>query len=294
MSDWSLSSIRAALAATAAELSTSPPSVRLWPPGPVARWPSTAIAGCRVAAGAPTCSKRSACRSICRPTRPVSACESIGIAFLFAPHFHPALRNLESVRRQLGFRTIFNLVGPLANPARVRRQVIGVFDRSLVRTLADVLLRFGADHVLVVHGDDGSDEITTLGVTHICELHRGAILEFDIRPEELGVNRGDERLLAGGSAAENAEIAQRILNGDRTPARDIVVLNAAAAIYVAGAAETLAAGVQRAAESIDSGSARNKLDQLRQFRGAQPDERARHDRGTQASRSRRRETRAAT
>jgi anthranilate phosphoribosyltransferase len=193
---------------------------------------------------------------------------SIGIAFLFAPHFHPALRNLESVRRQLGFRTIFNLVGPLANPARVRRQVIGVFDRSLVRTLADVLLRLGADHILVVHGDDGSDEITTLGVTHVCELRRGAIREFEVTPEQLGVDRGDERLLAGGSAAENAAIAQQIFNGDQSPARDIVVLNAGAAIYVAGVAETLAAGVRRAAESIDSGSARNKLDQLRQFRGA--------------------------
>jgi anthranilate phosphoribosyltransferase len=192
---------------------------------------------------------------------------TIGIAFLFAPQFHPALRNLESVRRQLGFRTIFNLVGPLGNPAGIKRQVIGVFSRSLLRPVAEVLQRFGAEHALIVHGEDGSDEITTLGRTFACELRGGAIREFEIAPEQLGVEPGDERMLAGGSADENAAIALRILNGERSPARVIVLLNAGAAIYVAGRAESLESGVEVAARAIDDGAALHKLNQLRELRG---------------------------
>ena len=202
------------------------------------------------------------------PSEAARQLQTVGVTFLFAPQYHPALKNLEPIRRQLGFRTIFNLAGPLANPAGVKRQVIGVFDRSFLRPLANVLLRLGAEHVLVVHGDDGSDEITTLGVTYACELRSGAIREFDITPEELGIDRSDERLLAGGSAADNAAIARRILNGERSPARDIVVLNAGAAIHVSGLAGSLAEGVKRAAESIDGGAARSKLEQLQQFCGA--------------------------
>jgi anthranilate phosphoribosyltransferase len=191
-----------------------------------------------------------------------------GMAFLYAPHYHPALRNLETVRRQLGFRTIFNLVGPLANPAGVKRQVVGVFDRNLAWPMAEVLQRLGAEHVLVVHGHDGTDEITTLGPTHVCELKNGAIAEFDICPEEFGVEPSTVGQLAGGTVNENAAIALQILRGERFPARDIVLLNAAAAIYVAGVADSLADGVRRAAQSIDDGSAMEGLTQLRQCAGS--------------------------
>lgn len=193
---------------------------------------------------------------------------TIGIAFLFAPQFHPALRNLESIRRQLGVRTIFNLVGPLVNPAGVRRQVIGVFNQSLVRTLAEVVMRFGADHVLVVHGADGSDEISILGTTHICEVRGDTIQDFEFVPGEAGVAAGDGRLLAGGSVDENAAIAMQVLRGDRSPARDVTLLNAGAAIYVAGLAESIEIGVRKAARAIDSGAALHKLNQLRQSRRA--------------------------
>jgi anthranilate phosphoribosyltransferase len=191
-----------------------------------------------------------------------------GIAFLFAPHYHPALRNLETVRRQLGFRTIFNLVGPLANPAGVKRQVVGVFHRDFAQPIAEVLQRLGADHALIVHGDDGTDEITTLGPTHVCELRNGAIAEYDIRPEQFGVERSNIGQLAGGTANDNAAIALQILGGERSPARDIVVLNAGAAIYVAGVADSLADGVVRAAQAIDDGSAMDRLNQLRQYPGS--------------------------
>jgi anthranilate phosphoribosyltransferase len=191
-----------------------------------------------------------------------------GIAFLYAPHYHPALRNLETVRRQLGFRTIFNLVGPLANPAGVKRQVVGVFHRDFARPIAEVLQRLGADHALIVHGDDGTDEITTLGPTHVCELKDGAIAEFDICPDEFGVKRSTAGQLAGGTGSENAAIALQILGGERSPARDIVVLNAGAAIYVAGVTDSLAEGIVRATQAIDDGAAMERLNQLRQYAGS--------------------------
>jgi anthranilate phosphoribosyltransferase len=196
--------------------------------------------------------------------------QTAGIAFLFAPHYHPALRKLESVRRDLGFRTIFNLVGPLANPAGVTRQVVGVFDRSLSRPIADVLKRLGVVHALVVHGADGTDEITTQGPSHICELKSGAIAEYDVHPEQFGLPCCDMDQLAGGSAADNAAIALRVLGGERCPARDIVLLNAGAAIYVASRADSLAEGVLLAAQAIDNGSALDRLDQLRCYRSAEP------------------------
>ena len=193
---------------------------------------------------------------------------STGITFLYAPHFHPGLQRLAPLRRQLGFRTVFNLVGPLANPAGVKRQVVGVFDGALIHPVAEALRRLGAEHALIVHGTDGGDEISIVGPTCICELKNGTMIDFEVRPEQFDLPRGESERISGGTAAENAAIAVRILSGERSPARDIVLLNAGAAIYVAGLAASLGDGIRMADRSIDDGSALARLERLRQYRGA--------------------------
>jgi anthranilate phosphoribosyltransferase len=189
------------------------------------------------------------------------------VAFLFAPNFHPAMKHVAPVRRELGVPSIMNLVGPLANPAGVRRQVIGVADQDRAPVVAEALVRLGAEHALVVHGRIGMDEISPLGITDVWEVRDGAVRSWEIDPERYRLAIGDAALvdLKGGEPAENAERLERILgNGDGDAAGlAAVLLNAGAAIYVAGIAGSFAEGIGRAREVVASGAARAALDRLR-------------------------------
>ncbi len=185
-----------------------------------------------------------------------------GISFLFAPKLHPAMGAVVGVRRELGVRTIFNVLGPLTNPAFARRQVLGVYSPHLVKIVARVLSALGAKHALVVHSHDGLDEISPAAPTHVCEVRDGDLREFDLTPDDLGIVQHPLEALAGGDAAENARIARRILEGELGARREVVVANAGAALYVAGAASSLREGVELARQSIDSGRALRKLEEL--------------------------------
>ena len=188
--------------------------------------------------------------------------DEAGLGFLFAPLMHKAMKHAAGVRKELGFRTIFNLLGPLTNPANAQAQVLGVFDVKWVQPLATVLRDLGCSRALVVHGSDGLDEITLTGVSQIAELKNGEVTSYSLDPGELGFEYCGSDDLKGGSPEENAAIIQEILNGEKGPRRDIVVLNSAAAIYVAGKAESLDLAVQLAVNSIKSGKARDKLEDL--------------------------------
>jgi anthranilate phosphoribosyltransferase len=187
------------------------------------------------------------------------------VAFLFAPNFHPAMKHVGPVRRELGVPSVMNLVGPLANPAGVRRQVIGVADQDRAPVVADALVRLGADHALVVHGRIGMDEISPLGVTDVWEVKDGTVRSWEIDPERYRLGIADAAVLQGGTPAENAERLERILgNGDGDAAGlAAVLLNAGAAIYVAGIAGSFAEGIGRAREVVASGAARAALERLR-------------------------------
>jgi len=185
-----------------------------------------------------------------------------GISFLFAPKLHPAMGAVAGIRRELGVRTIFNVLGPLTNPAFARRQVLGVYSEHLVELLARVLLALGAEHALVVHSRDGLDEISVSAATRVCEVRDGAIKAYEITPEELGLRRHDLQSVGGGDAAENARIAIAVLEGEAGARQDIVAANAGAALYVSGAAKSIREGIALARESITSGRARRKLDEL--------------------------------
>jgi anthranilate phosphoribosyltransferase len=188
--------------------------------------------------------------------------EEVGIAPFFARRAHPAMRFVAPVRQELGIRTVMNCMGPLLNPAGAKRQLVGVYERPLVETVARVLGELGAERALVVHGGDGLDEITTTTRTHATLLDAGVLTALSIDPEALGIETVSPAALAGGDAPENARIARTILAGEPGPKRDIVVLNAAAALFVAGAATDLAAGIELAGQSIDSGAARGRLEHL--------------------------------
>ena len=188
--------------------------------------------------------------------------DEAGLGFLFAPLMHKAMKHAAGVRKELGFRTIFNLLGPLTNPANAQAQVLGVFAVKWVQPLATVLRDLGCSRALVVHGSDGLDEITLTGVSQIAELKNGEVTSYSLDPGELGFEYCGSDDLKGGSPEENAAIIQEILNGEKGPRRDIVVLNSAAAIYVAGKAESLDLAVQLAVNSIKSGKARDKLEDL--------------------------------
>ncbi len=185
-----------------------------------------------------------------------------GIGFMFAPAHHPATKNVAATRVELGTRTIFNLLGPLSNPAGVRRQMIGVFSKHWTEPLALVLKNLGAESVWVVHGSDGLDEITTSGPTSVSALEAGVVRSFEISPEQVGLPRAKPEALRGGDAATNAAALQEVLEGKKTPYRDVALLNAAAALVVAGKAKNLAAGLELAAQSVDSGEAEGRLDRL--------------------------------
>ncbi len=192
--------------------------------------------------------------------------EEIGIAFLFAPLHHPAMRSVAPVRRQLGVRTLFNLLGPLTNPAGASRQLLGVFARERVEPLARVLRELGSERALVVHGEDGLDEITTTGATYVAELEAGEVRSWTLYPEEIGLQRARSEELRGGTPEENAEQLEAILAGVPGPVADLVAANAGAAIWIGGSAESLRAGVERAQQLLASGAARTKLEELKGFR----------------------------
>lgn len=184
-----------------------------------------------------------------------------GVGFMFAPAHHAAMKHVGPTRVELGTRTIFNLLGPLSNPARTKRQVIGVFAPQWVEPVAHVMKNLGAERVWVCHGD-GLDEITTTGETVVAELKDGKVRSFTVTPEEAGLKRAKLADLKGGSAEENAEAIRKLLGGDKGPFRDVALLNAAAALIVAGKTANLKDGVKQAATAIDEGAARAVLDRL--------------------------------
>jgi len=181
--------------------------------------------------------------------------EEAGIGFMFAATHHQAMKHVAPVRAELGIRTVFNLLGPLSNPAGVKRQLIGVYDRRWLLPFAEVLKRLGSEVAWIVHGSDGLDELTTTGPSYVVELKAGHITQFEVTPEDAGLAEASPAELVGGTPAENAEALRALLAGARTAYRDIVLLNAAAGLIVAGKAETLKAGAQLAADAIDSGRA---------------------------------------
>jgi anthranilate phosphoribosyltransferase len=197
--------------------------------------------------------------------RAAEAIRRFGIAFLFAPLYHPAVRHVAGPRRELGFRTVFNLTGPLCNPAGATRQLLGVFSSRWLEPLARAAQELGADHVLVVHGCDGSDEITPTGPTRAVELKDGRLRTLDIDPSDLGVPACGLGDLAGGSLERNAAIVRSVLAGAQGPCADAVALNAGAALYVAGVATDLADGVGRARRILAAGKAAELLDAYAAF-----------------------------
>jgi anthranilate phosphoribosyltransferase len=188
--------------------------------------------------------------------------EEVGFGFMFAPRHHAAMRHVMPVRKELGVRTIFNLLGPLTNPAGATRQLLGVADRRYQETIAEALVGLGCERALVVCSDDGVDEISVSGRTRVVEVAGGGTEEWFLTPEDLGIERTDLASIAGGSPEQNAAVVRAVLSGDPGPARDVVLLNAGAAILAAGAAHDLAAGVERAREVIDSGAALGVLERL--------------------------------
>lgn len=230
-------------------------------------------AGCRVAkhgnrAVSSRCGSADVLRALELPVE-ATATESarwideIGLAFLFAPQFHPSLKHAVKPRLELGLRTILNIAGPLANPAGAKRQLVGVFDPALTETLAQVLLELGSTHCMVVHSEEGLDEISISAPTRVTELRDGHTRTYTIRPEEFGLTVARLEDIRGGDAKVNAEIALQVLRGVRGPKRDIVLLNAAAAIYVSGRCDSLSMSIPLAEQSIDSGQAMEKLQALR-------------------------------
>jgi anthranilate phosphoribosyltransferase len=202
----------------------------------------------------------------CPPERVAACVDEAGIGFMFAQAHHPAMKHAAPVRRELGFRTVFNLLGPLTNPAGAAFQVIGVFDPSLTELLAVALRNLGSRRAFVVHGMDGLDELSTLGRTRVTELQDGAVRTYELTPDEVGLPVATAADLASaGSSDGNASLAREVLEGRPGPRRDIVLLNAAAALVAGGAAGSLHEGIQQAAKSIDSGAAAARLQQMREI-----------------------------
>lgn len=188
-----------------------------------------------------------------------------GYGFIFAPHFHRAMKNVAPVRKTLGLRTIFNILGPLTNPACPSRQLIGTFSAGLVRPMAEVLERLGSERALVVHGHGGMDELSLDGPNRACLLDRGTVTEMEILPEDAGLDRAHPGYAAGGDAAQNRQAILRIFQGEKGPMRDVVVFNAGAALFVDGLASSLFEGARAAEGVIDGGQALRKLDEVAAF-----------------------------
>jgi anthranilate phosphoribosyltransferase len=203
------------------------------------------------------------------PKAKVEACiEKIGIGFLFAPMLHEAMKYAVQPRRDIGIRTVFNLLGPLTNPAFASHQLIGLYDGALVALIANVLKNLGSLRAMVVHGVEGLDEISLCGPTKVAELRDGGVTEYTIEPEKLGLKRCSIEDLHGGTPEESAAIVKGVLRGDKGPKRDVVLLNSGAALYVSARADSVEQGMQLAAASIGSGTAQRKLEELVQMTNA--------------------------
>lgn len=200
----------------------------------------------------------------------VAAClDEVGIAFLFAPAMHSAMKYVQPARRELRLRTVFNLLGPLTNPAQASAQVVGVYSAELVEKLAEALSMLGVRRALVVHGNDGLDEITITTSTRIAEVRDGAVHSYEVTPEEFGLQQATMNDISGGDAAANAGIIREILIGKKSPCRDITLLNAAAALVAGGKANHISEAMPIAEDAIDSGAAARKLEALVRFTNAQ-------------------------
>ena len=202
------------------------------------------------------------------PERSAEIVREVGIGFLFAPNHHPAMRHVGPARRALGIRTLFNMLGPMSNPAGARRMLLGVCDDSWRAPMAEALRDLGVDHVWVVHGSDGLDEITTTGPTHVTEVRGGEMREFRVTPQEFGIDMASLDSLRGGQPADNALALTELLDGQHSDYRDIVLLNAGAALMIAGVTEDVPSGIDAAAEAIDSFKARDTLAALVQATNA--------------------------
>lgn len=196
------------------------------------------------------------------PEQVAQSVNEIGIGFMFAPNHHSAMKHAAPVRRELGVRTLFNLLGPLTNPASAKRQVMGVFDQALTGKLAHVLQKLGSEHVLVVHGADGMDEISFTGNTYVAELKHGQVREYTLHPSQFGLGVHALSTIQIQNADESKAMMLAVLAGEPGPAREIVLMNAGAAIYVAGVVDSLQAGIEKAGEMINSGAAKRTLDAL--------------------------------
>ena len=199
------------------------------------------------------------------PQRAAQCLREVGICFLYAPDLHPSMKQVQKVRRELQLRTMFNLLGPLTNPAHASGQVVGVYALDMVEKLAEALSMLGLHRALVVHGLDRLDEITITGSTRIAEARDGIVRTYEVNPEEFGMKRSTLADISGGDAAENAAIVREVLMGKKSPRRDVVLLNSAAALVASGRVDHLAEGIPLAADSIDSGAANAKLDELANF-----------------------------
>jgi len=191
--------------------------------------------------------------------------DEVGIGFLFAPRFHPAMKHALGPRQEIGVRTVFNILGPLSNPAQAKRQLLGVYHSDLTKTMAEVLNALGSDESYVVHGADGLDELSTTGKNKVSHLRNSRIVTYYLDPQELGLPRASVGDLSGGTVEDNVRITKVILKGEPGPKRDVVLLNAAAVLIVGGKASSFSEGLKLAAESIDSGNALRKLEQLIEF-----------------------------
>ncbi|OGO02463.1 MAG: anthranilate phosphoribosyltransferase [Chloroflexi bacterium RBG_13_52_14] len=191
--------------------------------------------------------------------------DEVGIGFLFAPMLHPAMKYALGPRKEIGLRTIFNILGPLSNPAGAKRQLLGVYDGNLTELMAEVLRTLGAEHAFVVHGADWLDELSTTGINKVSQLRNGKIKTFQLDPQELGLPKAKLSDLAGGNAETNVGITKSLLQGEKGPKRDIVLLNAAAVLIIGDKARDFQEGLKLAAEAIDNGKALSKLKQLVEF-----------------------------
>lgn len=188
--------------------------------------------------------------------------EEKGMAFLFAPNYNNGMKNVAKERKELATRTIFNLIAPLTNPAPLTGQLMGIYDGTLIESVGKVLLNLGLERAMVVYGNDGLDEITTTTTTRVCEVKDGKIITYELNPEKLGFKKATLEDIKGGEAKENAEIILEILKGKKGPQRDIVILNSAAALYVAQIVDSLQEGIKKACELVDSGAAYKKYQEL--------------------------------